>query len=139
MNARPSTVSITCPDQRNSTGPGGGEVLAHPGFEPREARLGILRLAGLVVLAADDQDVHGLVVVSAQLAVGRPLEPDVVVRILGVPVERVGDRAGGDAGADRIGMIRRLFGMNRDEIVERRVGRDDDRWRVMVWPDAVFT
>src|SRR5204862_7102961 len=106
-------------------GTGRRAVFAQPGFDPGKARIGVLRLPGLLIRAAGDHYVDHLVVVATELAIGRALQPDVVIRIPGVPVERRADRAGRGAGADGIRMVRRLFRVNRDEIVERGVGRDD--------------
>ena len=99
----------------------------HPGFERAEPCLCVLRLSGLVILAADNQDVDRVAVVAAQLGVRRAVQADVVIRIVRIPVERRRDRARLDSRANRVGVIRRLLGVNRDEIVERRVGGDDDR------------
>jgi Cu+-exporting ATPase len=56
------------------------------GPEPRMAFGDVIGLPGLVVLAADDEHVVGLLAISAT----RPnwLQPDVVIRVVRVPVER---------------------------------------------------
>ena len=127
MNARPSIVSITCPDHRQSTRPRIGEALAHPRFEPCESRVGVAGLPGLVILAADDEDVDDVIVIAAELPLAGALQPHVVIRIVGVPVERVRDRARRNAGANRVGVIGRLFCVDRDQVVEGRIGGDDNR------------
>ena len=57
MKARPSTGSMTSPDQRASIAPALGKRARIQDSSRDPALLGVLFLAGLVVLAADDQDV----------------------------------------------------------------------------------
>ena len=52
-----SIGSMTWPDQRNSTFSHHREPLARPFLQLRVALVGVVGLAGLVVLAADDQHV----------------------------------------------------------------------------------
>ena len=72
----------------------------------------------LVVLAADDEPVVALV---------RGLEAHVVVGIERVPVERVRAPSRAAPARDGIGAVRRLLGVDRDPVVDRRVGGDHDR------------
>ena len=54
MNARPSMVSITCPDHANSTGPMARKARAPPGLQPVESLFGVLHLPRPVILASLD-------------------------------------------------------------------------------------
>ena len=49
-----------------------------------------------------------------------------MVRVDRVPVERRGTAPLRDLEADHVRAVRRLLGVHRDEVVDRRVGRDDD-------------
>ena len=86
MNGSPSFVSMTWPDQRcviverGHRAPGGR-------LEPLEAAHGVLGLTGLVIVAAEDDEVVIRALVQAQ----------VVVRTRGVPEQHVRHRALRDA------------------------------------------
>ena len=54
------------------------------------------------------------------------IEPHVVVRIGGVPPERVGQRAARHGKRHCVGAVRRLLVVDGDAVVDRRVGGDDD-------------
>ena len=60
MNAMPSIGSITCPDQRKRRRRPIGKCCARPRLQPREPLVAVVRLARLVVLAADDQVSRGV-------------------------------------------------------------------------------
>ena len=91
------------------------EPLARPALESPVAIHGVVRLAGLVVLAADDQE----------LAPARLVQAHVVVRVAGVPVKPLADGAGLHARGDGIGHVGSLLRVDRDAVVDGRVGRDD--------------
>ena len=70
---------------------GGAEALARPRLEPREALARVVVVAGLVVFAADDQQRRVFVAAG---------QPDVVVRVAGVPVAaRAAAPSGGSSNA----------------------------------------
>ena len=66
------------------------QQIAHPGFKRKEARIGIVGLAGLMIGAADDQDV-GLAPAG--------LQPDVVIGFQRIPVEPIGQASFGTENA----------------------------------------
>src|SRR3546814_3054112 len=70
----------------------GGETLACPVAQRREARVHVGRRAAPMILAADDQQVG--------FGIER-LETDVVIGFEAVPEERVGGRSGGNGAGDR--------------------------------------
>ena len=78
----------------------------------------VVGLAALVILAADDQQII--------LGVDPRHEPDVMIRIAGVPVQRQRHGATRHRRADHIGHVGRLLRMDDDAIVHRHVGRHDD-------------
>ena len=80
MYGNPSGVSMTCPDQRCVSSMPGDHRRQRP-LEPVVTRLRVGGLAGLVILAAEDDEV----------VVAMRLDPQVVIRIGGVPEQRVGD------------------------------------------------
>ncbi len=104
-------------------------MLPHPALERRKPLFSVGRLRRLVVLTADDQQIHRLRVVASQFSIGGPLQPNVVIRIVRVPVERRRDRTHGHAGADDVGVVRRLLGVDGEEVDERNIRCDHDRLR----------
>ena len=54
------------------------------------------------------------------------LQADVVIGLQRVPVQRPRDRVARHAGADRVGEVGRLLGVDGDEVVDGRVGGHDD-------------
>jgi hypothetical protein len=81
--------------------------------------MGIVGLARLMVLAADDQNVA----VGIGLAF---LQPHIVIRLKRVPIECIADGVFRNTGTDHVRHVGRLLGMERDEVVDRRVRGHDD-------------
>src|SRR5688500_20383032 len=82
-------------------------MFVSPLLEPRVPIGAVVRLARLVVLTTDDQNV----------AIGKALKADVVIRIECVPVQRMRNRSFGDRSADHVGNVWRLLRVNRNTIV----------------------
>ena len=87
-----------------------------PGFDPFEPRPAVVGFAGLVIGAADDE-------VLGVAASG--FEADIVIGIERVPIERVLDAVARDGDRHRVGAIRRELGVEREAVVDRRIGGDD--------------
>jgi hypothetical protein len=68
-----------------------------------------------MVLAAGDEDIVAFAGLQANIMIG----------IERVPIERVGNALFGDFGADDIGAIGRLLGMNGKFGLDRGIGGDD--------------
>jgi hypothetical protein len=98
------------------------KTLTRPFFETVEALTRRYRLAGLVILASDNEDI---VVELATGGIFRLLEADVMVGIRGVPVQSRGNRAARNACPDHVSAIRGLLAVNDQPVVDRSVGADD--------------
>ena len=85
---------MTCPDQRCVRSIRGTRLGQLP-FEPVVTRAGVVGLAGLVILAAEDDEV----------VIRLRLDPQVVIGIRGVPEQRVGHLPFRRAPADDVGGI----------------------------------
>ncbi len=113
----------------------GSEALAGPLFQLDEALFDAVRLSGLMIFSAHDEDflLAGAGTVSdaphTHVMVGRGCIALVLRVLSGVPEERMRDDPGCDQGGDHVAAIGGLFGMNRDALVDRRVRRDHDRIR----------
>jgi hypothetical protein len=77
----------------------------------------VVRLSRFVIFPSDDQNI------VLALVVIRAVEPDVVIRILGVPVEGLCHRAVRHFDPNHIGHVRSLLGMYGDEVIDRGVCR----------------
>src|SRR5438094_3427553 len=80
------------------------QSIARPALKRGKALHAIVCFAGLVVFAADDHDV---------LIGGERLQTDIVIRIEGVPIERIWQGAGRNLCRDRVSAVGRLLGMDR--------------------------
>src|SRR5687768_17225539 len=91
-------------------------------LEARITRVRIGYLAGLVVFAAKDQEI----------VIGTWREPEVLIRIGGIPEERVGHSAWRDAPRNHVARIERQLGLKKcgahslRDAGDRVVSRDDD-------------
>jgi hypothetical protein len=86
------------------------KVTLRPQLEVQEAIRAIARLAGLVVRAADQQ-----VVEAARVAL---LQARMVMRITGVPEQRVGGAVVRNARRDDLGRVRCLLGVQDEAVVD---------------------
>ena len=77
----------------------------------------VVRLSRFVIFPSDDQHI------ALALVVVRAVEPDVVIRVLGVPVEGLRYRAVRHCDSDHIGHVGSLLGMDGDEVIDRGVRR----------------
>src|ERR671939_91824 len=91
---------------------------------------GVVLLCCLVVFASDDQHVVASLAffTAARFAFSRhALDSHVMIRVERVPVERLRDCAARHARADDIREIGSLLGVYGEAVVDRSVGRHDDR------------
>src|SRR5207248_6760862 len=80
-----------------------GKMLARPALELSEPILRVVSFARAVILPADDQ---------RRRAARSGLQPDIMIGIVRVPVECVGDLVRRDAAGDRVGSVGRLLRMD---------------------------
>src|SRR5687767_7255329 len=90
--------------------------MSRPTFERTEAFVSVVFLAGLMIFTADNQQVVSFV------ARAYSFNSYVVIGIERVPVEPARYGAQRDARSNHIALIRRLLGVNRDQIVNGCVG-----------------
>src|SRR5205823_12841190 len=91
-------------------------ALARPALQIGEALLHVRGFTRTMVLAADDDQV---------VSGAERLDPNIVIRIVGVPDEDVGYRSLRHARGDCVRSMRTLFGMDRHLVVDRRIGCED--------------
>ena len=89
------------------------EAAARPRLELAVALRRVVRLAALVVLAADDEQIV--------------VQPDVVVGVARVAGEHLRHRAARHARADHVGHVGRLLRVQRDTVVNWHICRHDER------------
>src|SRR6266550_160590 len=90
-----------------------GETITRPGLQRRKASLTIIRLAGLMVLATDDDEI---------LPLRERLQTHVVIRIQSVPIKRVLKETLWQFRRDGVSAIGCLLAVDRHPHVYRRVG-----------------
>src|SRR4051812_21730982 len=95
---------------------GGRESLARPVLQSSESFVGVVRLAGLMVFAADDEC----------LVLAIRCQPHIMIRIEGIPIQTLVN-ASWHPHTYYISPIGGLLGMDRDPIVDWRIRRHDDR------------
>jgi len=96
------------------------KTITRPALERTKTLVGVVRLTGLVIFAANNQDVISL------SAFAYSLYAQVVIRIGSVPIESTRNRPTRNACANHISLIGSLFGMYRYQIVDRCVGSNDN-------------
>ena len=77
-----------------------------------------------MVFPTDNQEIVFALIVQTLV---HALEPDVVIRILCVPIKGLGNRPSRHFRPNHIGHIRGLFGLQDDEVVDWRIGGNYDR------------
>ena len=93
-----------------------GKTLSSPSFQPSMAFRGIVRLPGLVIFAANNEQLHGHVVGCR--------ETDVMVGVAGIPIKRFRQDAGRNVSSNRIADIGCLLGVDGDPIIDRSISGD---------------
>jgi hypothetical protein len=88
-----------------------------PGFQSLEAHRAVVRFAGFVIGAAGDEIIG---------RAGARLQPDIMIRVRHVPVERIRQRAARDLEGHGIGAIGTHLAMDRRKRIDRRI-RGEDR------------